>query len=378
MCSRAFRPDSGEVVRTVPSALVTAALAAGVLTGCNVGSVRDEDVSLAGVRDAVVVSGGTERTASDGAKLGKGDRVRTGKSGSATLVVRDRRVVLAASTEVVVPDGATVELARGGLLVDRRRGPGVTVDAGDTTVDSIGTGALRVERRLSVLVAGLSATSRVRTATGPRLDLPALHQVTVAGRALPREAVPLQLRHDDWEHDVIGAVLADDTRLNALAAGLDGPGAIIPAAYQPPAGTRASDIVLVQAIARAAGKDPARARDLRARGGSWGVVAALLGTSAVRVGTTLAAVLDGAPDPSQSGGPSPTPGVVAGGSPRPVAGPSPSPSPNRPQPTRTGPTGSPRPTSTSSPSPTTSPTQTLEDVIGQIIPTPSIGLPLLR
>ena len=362
-------------MRTVPLIAVSAALAAGVLTGCNVGSVRDADVSLAGVRDAVVVSGGTERTASDGTKLGKGDRVRTGKSGSATLVVRDRRVVLAASTEVVVPDGATVELARGALLVDRRRGPGVTVDAGDTTVDSIGTGALRVERRFSVLVAALSATSRVRTATGQRLDLPALYQVAVAGRALPREAVPLQLRHDDWERGVIGSILADDTRLNALAASLDGPGApSIPAAYKPASGTRASDAVLPEAIARAARKDAARARDLRARGGSWGVVAAILGTSAVRVGTTLAAVLDGTPAPAQ-GGPSPTP-VVAGGSPRPVVEPSGSPSPGRPQPTRPGSTGGPRPTTSPTPSPSTSPTDTLEDVIGQIIPTPSIGLPL--
>lgn len=356
--------------------LCAVALAAATLSGCNLGSVRDEEVSLSAVRDAVVVSGGAERPAADGASLRKGDRVRTGPSGSATLVVRDRRVVLAPATEVVVPDGATVDLARGAVLVDRRRGPGITVTAGDTTVDEIGTGALRVERRLTVLVAALSARSRVRTATGQRLAVDRLHQVAVAGRALPREAVPLQLRHDAWERSVVADLVADDERLNALAAGLDGPGAIVPVSLKPRTGTRASDGLLPEAIARAARKDPAAARSLRARGGSWGVVAALLGTSAIDVAPALEAVLRGEPPP-----PSPSSSPTGGGV---VAGPSPRPDGSRPQPTESRrPTPSrssgtpPRPPTSPTPSPSTSPTESLEDVIGQIIPTPSIGLQLV-
>ena len=365
----------GDVARKVPLLLPVVALAAATLTGCSLGSVRDEEVSLAGVRDAVVVSGGAERTASDGTSLKKGDRVRTGPSGSATLVVRDRRVLLAPATEVVVPDGATVDLARGAVLVDRRRGPGVTVTAGDTTVDEIGTGALRIERRLTVLVAGVSAASRVRTVTGQRLELGRLHQVAVSGRALPREAVPLQLRHDAWERAVTPALLADDDRLNALAAGLDGPAAIVPASLVPPRGVRASDALLPQAIGRAAGKDAEAARSLRARGGSWGVVAALLGTSAIDVAPALEAVLRGeAPAPGPSASPT-RGGIVAGPSPRP-GDPRPQPT-GSPRPTPTRSSGTPGPPSTSpTPSPTTSPTESLEDVIGDIIPTPSIGLPL--
>ncbi|HEX8001559.1 MAG TPA: hypothetical protein VF519_02575 [Mycobacteriales bacterium] len=362
------------MVRKVAPVLGAAALvAAASLTACS--DVRDETVTLSGVRDAVVVSGGTERTASDGAELRKGDRVRTGTGGTATLVVRDRRVLLAGSTEVAVPDGATVELARGGLLVDHRRGPGVTVRAGDTTVDQIGDGALRVERRFSVLVAAFSADSRVRTTTGQRLTLDPLHQVAVAGRALPRAAVPLQLRHDDWERTVIGPVVADDTRLNALAASLDGPGApVVPASLRPAAGARTSDTVLSEAIGRAARKSAAEARTLRSQGGSWGVVAALLGTSAVDVGTTLAAVLRGELAPAPSSSSSPTSGVVAGGSPRPVTSSRPQPGPT-PTPTRTGGGQTPKPSTSPTPSPSASSTS-LEDVIGQIIPTPTIRLPL--
>src|SRR5690349_254785 len=119
MCRRALRPDSDDVRAKAPVLLV-AAVAATVLTGCRLTSVKDSPVSLAGVRDAYVVSGTAERPASDGTKLAKGDRVRTGPSGAATLLVRDRRVVLGGATEVTVPDGATVDLARGALLVDRR------------------------------------------------------------------------------------------------------------------------------------------------------------------------------------------------------------------------------------------------------------------
>jgi hypothetical protein len=378
MCSGPLGPDHDDVVRNVSSALAAALVAVG-LGACGGANVRDEEVSLAAVRDAVVVSGGAERGASDGATLKKGDRVRTGSAGSATLVVRDRKIVLAASTEVVVPDGATVDLARGALLVDRRRGPGVTVHAGDTTVDEIATGALRVERRLTVLVAAFAGRSRVSTATGQRMDVGALHQVAVAGRALPSDAAPLQLRHDDWERGVLPRVLADDTRLNALAAGLDGPRAIVPVAYRPAAGIRTSDVLLADAIARAARKNAAEARGLRERGGSWGVVAALLGTSAIDVGASLDGVLAGTPaqQPGQPGQPSTGPtGVVAGPTPGPVTRPTPTPS-SQPQPRPSGSTGPPRPSTSPSPSPSTSPSQSLDDVIRQIIPTPSIAVPAL-
>ena len=361
-----------------------AALVATSLTACG-GDVRDEDVRLADVRDAVVVSGSSSRPAADGDTLRKGDHVRTGESGTATLVVRDRRVVLGGGTDIGVPDGATVDLARGAVLVDRRRGPGLTVRAGDTTLDRIGEGALRVERSLSVLVAGLSAGGRVRTATGQRLEFAPLYQVGVAGRALPRGGVPLLLRRDAWEREVIRGIVEDDVVLSAQAAELDGPNAAIPVAYKPDAGVPASVKLLSEAIGRAAGGAAAaqrataeRARELRAQGGSWGVVAALSRTSAVDVAAALAQVLDGVPATTapETPGASVTPGPVAGRSPQPV------PPGSTPQPSRTAPTGGgatptpSRPTGTRSQTPSPSPTS-ITDEIGKIIPTPLAPVPSL-
>lgn len=307
------------------------------LTGCRFTAVKDEPVTLTGVRDAVVVSGGSEHAAVEGARLGKGDTVRTGSAGAATLVVRGRKVRLGAATTVKVPDGATLSLAHGSLLVDRRHGPGLTVIATDTTVDDFGSGAVRIERTFVTLVAGLSAGARVRTATGPRLGLPELFQATVSGRALPRTAAPLHLRDDDWERSVISDVVDDDIRLNDLARGVAN-----------------GEALLAKAIGRAAGNDDAtraamtaRAQGLRDAGGSWGVVARLVKTNAVDTATALADELHvgvptagpSSPVPGSSGGPSqPGPTPTPGGS----GGPTSRPTPSRTPPPTTEPTsGSP-------------------------------------
>jgi hypothetical protein len=364
--------DVAEMSAARTAGLVAAVLAATALTGCNLTSVKDEKVALRAVKDAVVLSAGAERPARDGDTLAKGDEVRTRSGGTVTLVVRDRRVVLGGATSVRVPDGATLDLTRGAVLVDRREGPGLTLRAGDTTVDNVGAGALRVERSFSVLVAALSAQARVRTATGPRLTLAPLYQVVVAGRALPAGAPPLQLRHDAWERAVVPGVLTDDDRLNDLAEGLDGPGApAVPAAFTPGKGARTSDLVLAEAIGRAARKPGAaeRARVLRGSGGSWGVVARLLDTSANAVGTALSSVLNGVPSAEPTTGPGGTPGTVAGPTAQP--GVTPSPSPGGPSPSRTPGTRPPtsRPPTSGSP---TSPSET-PNVVDQLIsglPTP--------
>lgn len=359
------------------AALVAVALAATLLTGCSLTSVRDEPVALDGVRDAYVLTSSGERPAANGATLGKGDTVRTGPGGSATLVVRDRRVVLGGDTTVTVPDGASVALSRGALLVDRRRGPGLTVEAGDTIVDNVGSGALRVEKSFAVLVAALSAGARVRTSTGPRLGLDPLHQVVVPGRSLPRAALPLQLRGDDWDRLAIPGVVEDDEALNDLARDLDGPSSIVPASYRPRAGLRRSDEVLADAIGYASGRNVVTRRSaanrallLRADGGSWGVVARLLDTDAGDVEDVLDDVLRGGPiataTPTVAPPDGPDTPVVAQPSPRPGVQPSPTPRPTRtpgPEPTETG-----EPTESPSPSP---------DVVDQLIsaiPSPLVPL----
>lgn len=376
MGRRALRPDHDVVARILPTAALAAACAASALAGCGFTAVKDEPVTLVSVSGAYVFSGSERHVARDGEHLRKGDLVRTAPGGAATLVVRDRRVLLAAESDVTVPDGATVELGKGALLVDRRRGPGLTVRIGDTTVDQITSGAVRVEHSLSVSVAALSARVRVRTASGVRRTVPALYQLGVAGRALPEAAAPLQLRDDAWERGVVPDLVADDVRLNDLADGFDAPGSDLPAAYRPTPGARASDRLLADAIGRAAGRDDAarrkaadRAAALRAQGGSWGVVAAIVRTRAVAVGTALADVLRAgvptvAPKPGAS---TPPDGIFPGPSPQPGVTPTPIPSPSRSS-------RSPKPP-TQSPSPTSSPSsESVVDQIGKIIQTPSIGV----
>ena len=361
------------------AATIAAGLVAVALPACGATPLRDEPVVLSDVRNAWVVSGGTRRPAAAGEKLAKRDLVRTDADGTVTLVVRQRRVVLGGATDAVVPDGATVELVgTGALLVDRREGPGLTVRVGDTSIDNVGAGALRVERSLSVHIAGLSAGARVRTVTGQRLDLAPLYQVGVPGRSLPRTALPLQLRNDAWERAVVADLLADDDRLNDLARSIDAPGPpVVPVAYRRAAAARPSDLVLADAIGRAAARDEpgrrsaaSRARLLRSEGGSWGVVARLLDTTAVDVGSALADVLRvGDPEAaagSPTGAPAGTGNPVAGGSPQPGATPSPRP---------TGATRSPRPTQPPTSPPTSPPTETgspdpLEQLISSIPTTP--------
>ncbi|HEU0131317.1 MAG TPA: hypothetical protein VFQ85_10060 [Mycobacteriales bacterium] len=360
---------TGKLPRAVAATAVAACVVA-ALTGCG-RDVRDEAVALSGVRDAVVVSGGATRAAVDGEKLRKGDRVRTGKAGTATLAVRGRRVVLGGGTDVVVPDGASVDLARGDLLVDHRHGPGLVVRAGDTVVDRFGTGGVRVARSFAVTVAALSTTARVGVRAGGTLRLQRLYQVGVPGRSLPRNAVPVTLRDDAWERSVIPKVVADDLHLNDLAAGLDTPGAtVVPAVYRPAAGGLVSDVVLADALARAARVAPARAATLRAEGASWGVVAALLDTSAVDAASALADVLKGVPastprDTATSGP------IVAGPTPEPPV-PGATPTPTR-SPDRTS-RPDPPPTTTPTVTPTTvspSPSSIIDEVKKILPPTPS-------
>ncbi len=348
------------------------------VTGCRFTAVKDEPVTLSDVTHAYVLSGGSEHVAVDGAHLRKRDRVRTTTGGTATLVVRGRRVVLGPNSEVKVPDGANVTLDKGSVLVDRRRGPSVTVNVADTIVDDVGEGAVRIERRLSVLVAALSTDARVRTATGPKLRLPTLYQVSVAGRSLPERGLPLHLRDDDWERSVIADVVADDVHLNDLADGLDSPGALaVPASFEPPPDAPPSDLLLPEAIGRAAGSDePTRgrlvvqARRLRADGGSWGVVARLVRTTAVDVGSALADVLrlGPTPEPSQSptstGGPGPSPTTTSG----PSGGPSPT----------TSKTPGPKPTDEPTDEPTDTATPGPVDVIQSIISTPPVSIGPIR
>ena len=325
------------------------------------GDLRDADAVLrTSGAVTVLLPGGATRPAIDGETLPRGAVVTTGTGSSATIEVRERLVRLAPETTVMVPDGAAADLRRGSILVDRRKGPGITVRAGAVTVDEVDEGAVRVDRGFSVRVSVLSGGARATT-SDRGLDVARLYQVAIAGRALPDRPTPLRLTGDDWEELVIPAVTSADAELSQLARGIDvdvrlaAPTRvqILPAAYRGalaelPRGVGRSEALLPVAIGLAV--DSSRvstARQLRAEGGSWGVVASLVGARTGAVSARLAELLAGPGEGQPTGGPlaggTAGPGVLpTGGTDRP------DPSPTRPRPSRTpGPSGSPSPSPSS-------------------------------
>ncbi|HVE64587.1 MAG TPA: hypothetical protein VNB94_12400 [Mycobacteriales bacterium] len=386
--------ERGPVRVAIGLLVVSSLLTGGLRVWSAEGDLADATVILRGIRDATVVDPGAGgRPGVEGESLRQGAVVTTGAAGTATLDVRGRQVRLAPTTTVAVPDGAVAELRRGAVLVDRRTGPTVSVRVGDVILDEVAPGALRIERGFSVRVAVLSGGARART-TDRRLAIPRLHQVAVAGRALPDRAEPLRLTGDDWEREVIPDVTAADVVLTRLARGIDADPSlrrparltVLPALYRSavsglPSGTGRSEALLPVAIGLTSRQDTAEAAvalasRLRREGGSWGVVAALLSARSADVSRRLAGLLDGA----RSGSRAVAIGEVGGGriGPGPAIGPDPAaPAPQpRPSGPSAAPTPGPRPSGSpsGSPSPSPSPRSTVDqvvDTIRRLLPTPT-------
>ncbi len=370
-------------VRVAIAMLTVGALVAGGLRVWSAeGNLADALVILRETRDATVIDpGGAARVAVEGESLRPGAVVTTGTAGAATLDVRGRRVRLAPTTTVAVPDGAVTELRRGAILVDRRRGPTLSVRIGDLTLDDVAPGALRVDRGFSVRIAVYAGGARART-TDRRLEIPRLHQVAVAGRALPDRAEPLRLSGDSWEREVIPEVSAADAVLTRLARGIDADPrlndparlTLLPAVYREsidglPAETGRSEALLPVAIGLAAqegaeDESVALAGRLRREGGSWGVVAALLSARSTEVSRRLAGLFAARSAGAPVAVAGPRGGTIRPGEPQPGTSAEPgSPPSSRPSPR---PTASP----TSSPSPSSTVDQVV-DTIRRLLPTPS-------
>lgn len=341
------------------------------------------------LRDARAVTlqlpDGSQRPAADGTKVPRGATVRTALGGSAALETAGRTLLLGQLSALTVVDGEREQLRAGLAMVDARRSPGLSLDAGAAVVHAPRGSLVRVERGALLRVGSFRSTVSVRAAARrASTAVPALYQVQVPDGALPGEVTPLALTDDSWERRYALDLVTADKDLTALAEGLDASGSgsrvvgAVPAAYTtayPPAAPEPrSEIALAYVVAQAAhasGSGPqrfARVRTLREQGGSWGVVAALVGADVAAVSGALDAVLTppGGVGPVLAGGPAgPTGsalGDLLGGGGRPGS------SPDR------GPAvqGSPRPSDTPSPSPSPSdPVQSVVDTVSQLLPTPT-------
>jgi len=254
--------------------------------------------------------------------------------------------------------------------------------AGALVLDEIEEGAVRVDRGFSTRVSVYSGGARATT-SDRRLDVPRLHQAAVAGRALPDRPTPLRLTGDDWESLVIPAVTAADAELSQIARGIDrdvrltdsSRVQVLPAVYRGaltelPSGAARSEALLPVAIGLAVDSTRVpRARQLRGEGGSWGVVAALVGARTASVSARLAQLL-AEPGEQAALAPvaeAPASSGVGGPDPQPAGSPSPSPRPNGPRPS-----GSQAPSASPSPSPSSSDVvDTIRDLISSATPSAS-------
>ena len=277
--------------------------AAPLLAGCS-GSVASATTTLRGVVAATVVhTDGTTRPAIDGLRLHSGDVVRTGSAGRAELVTQKRVVYVGSAAAIQVLDGLHQVLRAGAIVADAQDGPDLDLAVASLDVTVSSGSATRAERSVTSRIAALAGPTDVRSTAGRRLTIDALHQAVVGGDALPDATTPLRLTDDDGEAHAVPTLVRDDETLNGLARGMDSTGPstarVITASAefstQPaPSGVGRSERLLPAVIAATGSSSGAeqrynRAVDYRKAGGSWGVIAQLLGVRAQGVVATLAA-----------------------------------------------------------------------------------------
>jgi hypothetical protein len=272
-----------------------------LLSGCS-SPVSSATTELRGVLNVTVVhTDGETVRGLDGLRLRAGDVVRTATDGRAELVTRDRVVYVGSDAAMQVVAGDRQVLRHGAAVVNAQDAPGLSLQVAGLSVTVPDGSAVRAERSVTVRIGTLAGSAEIVSDTGRRLTVAALHQTTVGGDALPDGATPLRLTDDDGEARTVRDLVRDDQTLLGLARGMDATGRSTVQAVsqsldrtfgQQPVGAGRSEQLLPAVIAAAA-RDRAlyaQAVDLRRAGGSWGVVARLVGVQAAGVVRALAAL----------------------------------------------------------------------------------------
>lgn len=293
---------------------VAVGLALVLLAGVVAAALRPGTASASTVLhrgDGVVVEladGSTEPLAV-GEQVTRGATVRAGRDG-AVLRTRGRDTWLGGGTAVTVVDGARQELREGFVMVDARRGPGLSVSTPAAEVSTPSGTVSRIERGELLRVGAYSGEPLQVRAAGRRAttDVARAYQVQVPEGGLPGRTTPLVLTPGDaYERALATALVAADEALRAVAERLDAdgrPGTIVqqavfsdvPSAPALAPGAPRSEQALAYLLARAADDRDlrdryARVRELRADGGSWGVVALLVDAEVAEVAGLLDVLL---------------------------------------------------------------------------------------
>ncbi|MBC7375671.1 MAG: hypothetical protein H7323_16905, partial [Frankiales bacterium] len=287
-------------------------LAVVLLSAVGVAALRsgtaNADTVLAAGSDAVLVlPDGASRPAVVGERVPRGAIVRAGLTG-ARLDTRDRRVYLGRDSTVTVVDGARQRLGAGFVFIDATDGPGVELDTTAAVVTAADASLVRVDGGPLLRVGVLRGSPASVRAVDRRaaIDVPRYYQTQVATGGLPSEASPLLLTGDRYEQELARELYDADRDLNALARRLDTTGSAGPvvlsvlsravptetAVAGAPASERALGLLMATAVdASQVSQAYARVRSLRSSGGSWGVVAAIVGATPNEVSAVLGALL---------------------------------------------------------------------------------------
>jgi uncharacterized membrane protein YgcG len=283
-------------------AAVVSVAAVPLLSGCST-SVSAASTTVQGALAATIVhSDGNSGPAVDGLRLRPGDVVETGAGGRAELITDDRVVYVGSQAAVQVLDGDHQVLRSGSVVADAQRGPELHTQVAGLQVSIPAGSAVRAERSVTVRVATLVGRADVVSAAGRTLTIRGLYQAMVGGDALPDVTAPLRLTDDDGESHAVPDLVRDDETLNALARGMDSTGPatarVVAASWHgslaAPVGVGRSERLMPAVIAASGPATGVQQRydaaaGYRAAGGSWGVVAHLLGLRAGSVVATLAA-----------------------------------------------------------------------------------------
>lgn len=319
---------AGAAVPTVSVLLAAVLLAAIAVAARGPDPAGADTVLVRGAQTVVDLPAGGSRLLAEGDPVPRGAVVRPGRDG-AVLRVLGRDTWLSADAALLVRDGARQELRTGFAMVDARQGPALQVGTSAAVVTTPRGAVSRVEQGALLRVGVYGGGPALVRAAGRRATASVVrdYQVQVPEGGLPGRATPLVLTAgDSYERSLAPELVAADEALVGYARRLDAGGAVraavqaaslreVPAAPAcGPAAAPASEREL--AFVLSAARDPgqlaaryARTCSLRRDGGSWGVVADLVGTRVPDVARLLDALLAPAATAVAAG---PTGAVAAG------------------------------------------------------------------
>lgn len=314
MCVGFASSDTDEVVLRSPLRWTAAAAAAGLSAAVVILPVfahpaLDAVTRLADPVGASVTDRGVTSPAVAGERISPGEILTTADVPGAGVRLDSggRWVLLGPDSTLVVLGRSAYSLPRGSLVADQFAGPALdVVSQGVTAVAA--SARLRVDAAFVVRVGCYTGSVKLTSSAGRQLPLSALEEALVSGDSLPQAPSPLVLLDDSLDTAIAPLLVSENKVLDQLGAELDsapvrahrGPAAAArayPTRLLGPAGATAEQRWLPLAIGESGrggsrAQRVARARNLRAEGASWAVVARLLSAPLSRVVVAVSGVLD--------------------------------------------------------------------------------------